>query len=139
MTENDTLKMSLEKLKIQKSIANQKYREKKKLEETSNEKDILEDKKINNSIECQTDIPKEESDASSDWLWNTISGTGAMVLQTIIQTAITLTLPLFAMWILPKPQTQIMNTTMQSNTSSAQPSKQPTKDTQMQITSLSSL
>ena len=131
----------LRKIKEQKRNSNKKYYENKKLNEIKEEKEpenkILEteNKNKNNNIEtpCQTEnnIINESSDWS-DWLWDTMKGTGAMVIQTLVQMSVTLSLPLLISMLIPR-------TTPPLITSSAQQSKPHTRDTQPQITSLSSL
>ncbi len=127
----------LRKIKEQKRNSNKKYYENKKLNEIKEEKEpenkILEteNKNKNNIIEtsCQTEEQTKESDAWNEWWWNTVSGTGSMILQTLIQSLATIAVPAILMYLIPR----------QSITSSAQQSKPHTRDTQPQITSLSSL
>ena len=131
----------LRKIKEQKRTSNKKYYENKKLNEIKEEKEpeikILETENKNkyNIIEtsCQNEnnIISESSDWS-DWLWDTMKGTGAMVIQTLVQMGVTLSLPLLISMLIPR-------TTPPLITSSAQQSKPHIKDTQPQITSLSSL
>ena len=131
----------LRKIKEQKRTSNKKYYENKKLNEIKEEKEpeikILEteNKNKNNIIEtsCQTkDNIISESNDWSDWLWDTMKGTGAMVIQTLVQMSVTLSLPLLISMLIPR-------TTQPLITSSAQQSKPSTRDTQQQPTSLSSL
>ncbi len=137
LTEKET---ELRKIKEQKRTSNKKYYENKKLKESKDEEEpeikILETENKNkiNIIEtsCQNKNIINESEDWSDWLWDTMRGTGAMVVQTLIQMSVTLSLPLLISMMIPR-------TTQPLITSSAQQSKPPTKDTQPQITSLSSL
>ena len=138
----------LRRIKEQKRTSNKKYYENKKLNEIKEEKEPEnkisepenkisepENKNKYNIIKtsCQTeDNIISESNDWSDWLWDTMKGTGAMVVQTLVQMGVTLSLPLLISMLIPR-------TTPPLITSSAQQSKPHTRDTQPQITSLSSL